>query len=344
LSRHPVAELRHGPDVHSTVQFLLRRMQRKADFPSISRVLTDINRMTGESNSASAEKLANVILRDYALTNKLLKTVNSAFFGRAGGDVTSVSKAIVVLGAKKVRTIANSLAYFGKINGGGKALRDAMVRSFLSGLLTRHLVQRSRAGDPEDGFICGLFRNLGENLTAYYFPEDHSEIAALARVNRGNHLAASRQVLGVSYAELGSEVAAIWGLPESIILSIKSEGAEPAGASAKPEDRLRDRAVFANALCAIVELPTAEDQDAALDLLLGRFGAALAIDREFVCRLFAAGMDKLSENADMLEFDYAGSPFSIAARAWVDRVSARTFTKTLPMMPPRADRLTTSTS
>jgi hypothetical protein len=130
-------------------------------------------------------------------------------------------------------------------------------------------------------------------------------------------------VLGVSYAELGSEVAAIWGLPESIILSIKSQGSEPAGASATPQELLRDRAVFANALCAIVELPGPEEQDAALDLLLGRFGAALGIDHGFVCRLFAAGMEKLAENADMLEFDYAGSPFSIAARAWLDRVSAQ---------------------
>jgi len=342
LTQHPVAELRHGPEVHSTVQFLLRRMQRKSDFPSISRVLNDINRMTGEANSASAEKLANVILRDYALTNKLLKTVNSALFGRAGGDVTSVSKAIVVLGAKNVRNIANSLAYFGKLKSGGKALRDAMVRSFLGGLLTRHLVQRARAGDAEEGFICGLFRNLGENLTAYYFPEDHSEIAALARRNRGNQFAASRQVLGVSYAELGSEVATIWGLPESIIRSIKSPGTEPAGPSATPEEKLRDRAVFANELCAIVGLPGIEEQDAALAELLGRFGKALGIDRDFVCRLFAAGMDKLAENADMLEFDYAGSPFSIAARAWLDRVGGLTMTQTQPGQ--RAGAAASSTS
>jgi serine/threonine protein kinase len=336
LTQHPVAELRHGQEVHSTVQFLLRRMQRKSDFPSISRVLNDINRMTGEGNSASAEKLANVILRDYALTNKLLKTVNSAFFGRAGGDVTSVSKAIVVLGAKNVRNIANSLAYFSRIKGGGKALRDAMVRSFLSGLLTRHLVQRARAGDAEEGFICGLFRNLGENLTAYYFPEDHGEIAALARRNRGDQHAASRQVLGVSYGELGGEVASIWGLPASIILAIRSPGSEPVGPSATPDELLRDRAVFANALCAIVDLPRPEEQDEALDLLLGRFGKALGIDRDFVCRLFAAGMDKLAENADMLEFDYAGSPFSVAARAWVDRVGGLTMTQTQPQPAPRA--------
>jgi serine/threonine protein kinase len=330
LSQHPVPELRNGPEVHSTVQFLLRRMQRKADFPSISRVLNDINRMTGEGNSASAEKLANVILRDYSLTNKLLKTVNSALFGRSGGDVTSVSKAIVVLGAKNVRNIANSLAYFSRIKGGGKALRDAMVRSFLSGLLTRHLVQRSKAGDAEEGFICGLFRNLGENLTAFYFPEDHSEISALARRNGGDPLAASRQVLGVSYAELGSEVAAIWGLPESIIQCIKSEGSLPGGAPATPEERIRDRAVFANALCAIVELPGRAEQNAAFDLLVGRFGPALGIDKSYVGRLFAAGMEKLAENSDMLEFDTSASPFCIAARAWLERISADLQQQALP--------------
>ena len=62
-----------GNGSHSTVEFLLRRMQRKKDFPTISRTLTDINRLTSEGSDASADKLANVILRDFALTSKLLK-------------------------------------------------------------------------------------------------------------------------------------------------------------------------------------------------------------------------------------------------------------------------------
>ena len=130
LSQHPIEAAGTPAGMHSTVQFLLRRMQRKADFPSTSRVLNDINRLTGDTSGSSAAKLANVILRDYALTNKLLKLVNSAFFA-GGGEISNVSRAIVVLGVQKVRSIANSLAYFGNMGANGNdTLRDAMVRSF----------------------------------------------------------------------------------------------------------------------------------------------------------------------------------------------------------------------
>ena len=188
----------------------MRADDREADFPSTSRVLNDINRLTGDASGSSAAKLANVILRDYALTNKLLKLVNSAFFA-GGGEISNVSRAIVVLGVQKVRSIANSLAYFGNMGGNGNdTLRDAMVRSFLSGLLARHLVQRSKRGDPEEGFICGLFQNLGENLTAYYFPEDHAEIRELAAGSQGDVASGSNRVIGVGFAELGVEVARVW--------------------------------------------------------------------------------------------------------------------------------------
>jgi len=321
LSQHPVDARGQAQEIHSTVQFLLRRMQRKADFPSISRVLNDINRLTDDRNSSSAEKLANVILRDYALTNKLLKLVNSAFFAGVSGEISNVSKAIVVLGVGKVRSIANSLAYFGSVRTGRNAwLRDAMIRSFLSGLLTRHLVRREKRGDPEEGFICGLFQSLGENLTAYYFPEDHAEILELARKQHGLTDSTSKRVLGVSYAELGTEVARIWGLPDSIIASIAGLSGEPGAEPETPESFLRDRAVFANSLCAIVDLPGEAGQDQALDMLVARFGETLKIDREFAFKLFAAGMKKLAENADILEFDYRSSRWCATANRWLERV------------------------
>jgi serine/threonine protein kinase len=322
LSQHPVDELVQGPEIHSTVQFLLRRMQRKEDFPSISRVLTNINRLTGDDNSSTADKLANVILRDYALTNKLLKLVNSAFFSGRGGEITSVSKAIVVLGVKKVRSIANSLAYFGNLSGAPEniRLRDSMIRSFLAGLMTRHLVQRDKRHDPEEGFICGLFQNLGENLTAYYFPEDHAEILQMASLSRGDKVQASKRVLGVSCVDLGVEVARIWDLPDSIVTSIRGFDLEPGGDERSAVEFLRDCAVFANRLCAIVERSGAEEQDRALEELAQQFGSALRLDKAFCCRLFAAGMEKLADNADILEFDHRASPWCRTAGAWLERV------------------------
>jgi eukaryotic-like serine/threonine-protein kinase len=320
LAENPV-EMRSDSSLrtHSTVQFLLRRMQRKEDFPSISRVLVDINRLTNRGKSASAEKLANVILRDYALTNKILKIVNSAFYARAGGEVTSISRAIVVLGFDRVRATANSLAYFSKLQGtsANALLRDSMIMSFLAGLIARHLAQRARLRNAEEAFICGLFQNLGENLAIYYFPEDYSEIKELIDAELEDKTAASQRVLGVSFAEIGAEVAKIWHLPEAIIAAIRAPIALGEG---NPHIAITERAAFANELCALVNLKAIEGQDAALERLLGRYGMALDLSREYVFKLLAAGLEKLEQNAQILEFDCASSAFCHAAGAWLDRV------------------------
>ncbi|MGD2168034.1 MAG: HDOD domain-containing protein [Gammaproteobacteria bacterium] len=305
---------------HSTVQFLLRRMQRKEDFPSISRVLVDINRLTNDDGAASADRLANVILRDYGLTNKILKLVNSASFSRGGGEVTSISRAIVVLGFDRVRSTANSLAYFSKLQSAATStlLKDSMIRSFLSGLLARHLARRARLKDAEEAFICGLFRNLGENLAIYYFPEDYAEVRELVDAQLEDATAASIRVLGVSFAEIGMEVARIWHLPDSIVRSMAPRPSEDDDESLKA---LRARAGFANDLSALVSLKAIEGQDQAFERLVSRYAEPLSLDADFVHKLFRAGMDKLDQDASILEFDTGRSPFCAAARAWLDRVA-----------------------
>ena len=318
VSRYPLAGLQ-STETHSTVQFLLRRMQRKEDFPAISRILSDINRLTDENSGTSAEKLANVILRDYGLTNKLLKLVNSAFFGNAGSEVSSVSRAIVVLGVEQVRSTANSLAYFGQMQGdtSDEALRDAMIQSFLSGLIARHLVQRIEAGDPEEAFICGLFRNLGENLTIYYFPEDHTEIQEMIEATGSDRNAASQRVLGVSYADLGVEVAGIWGLPGAIVNAIRGHEGEVASEPLTPDEATRDCAVFANALCEIAAASDAASRTANLEALLEPYRTSLMLTADYVIRLLAAGLKKLSENASALEFEPKRSRFCTTVSAWL---------------------------
>jgi len=159
--------------VRSTVQFLLRRMQRKEDFPSMSRALVEINPLIEGDRSSSGDELAEVILEDYGLTSKLLKLVNSPFYARLGGEVTSISRAVVLLGFDQVRAAAYSLAYYSKMHSESASveLRDA-----------------------QEAFICGLFQNLGENLVIYYFPEDYTEIRELVGPERADKLA---QVTGV---------------------------------------------------------------------------------------------------------------------------------------------------
>ena len=141
---------------HSTIDFLLRRMQRTGDIPAKSRTLSDINRLTGDDKQANADKLANVILRDFALTGKLLKLVNSSFYGTRASEITSVSQAVVFLGVEQVRMTANSLAFFGHMKIDSAVLKDSMTKSFLRGLIARHLALRSKVTCAEEAFIAGM--------------------------------------------------------------------------------------------------------------------------------------------------------------------------------------------
>ncbi|MGD8931634.1 MAG: protein kinase, partial [Chromatiales bacterium] len=95
MRRIPVDEILERDGNHGTVEFLLRRMQRKSDFPALSQSVRSINAMAQASNKDIGH-LAGVIVKDFALTNKILKVVNSAYYGSFSGKIGTVSRAAVV--------------------------------------------------------------------------------------------------------------------------------------------------------------------------------------------------------------------------------------------------------
>jgi serine/threonine protein kinase len=304
---------------HSTVEFLLRRMQRKQDFPTISSTLADINRLTGSQSEASADKLANVILRDLALTSKLLKLVNSAFYGSRTAEITNISQAVVLLGLEQVRMTANSLTLFGHLKGDSAILKDSMTKSFLAGLIARHLAQRAALPQAEEAFICGLCQNLGENLVIYYFPDEYEEVCGLRSNEQLDKNAASRGVLGVSYATLGAAVAKNWNLPGSIVMSIKGMPPGPIRARDEDADRLRDFAVFANALCELFVVHETEEITETLDDLLKQFNETVSLDLEYALKLVNAAFEKLKQYSQVFEINVDQSGYCQSVKEWIDR-------------------------
>jgi eukaryotic-like serine/threonine-protein kinase len=309
-----------GASTHSTVEFLLRRMQRKQDFPTISRTLVDINRLTSKGSAANAEKLANVILKDFALTSKLLKLVNSAFYSGIAGEVKHISRAVVLLGFERVRMTANSLTFFSHMQGSTSSveLKDSMVKSFMSGLIARHLAQRAKLPDAEEAFICGLFQNLGENLAIYYFPDEHDEVKQLMVSRSLGKASASRGILGVSYAELGAAVARTWKLPDSIIETILGGPDDQAATLTTPGEHFRAMATFANELCEIASWRDLPGQNEALRGLVQRLGSNLLVTEVFALRLLAAGLEKLTQYSEVFEISPSQSAFCKSVRAWID--------------------------
>jgi len=296
---------------HSTIDFLLRRMQRKKDFPAFSKSILEVNRLTSSTSKATAKEVAGVILKDYSLTNKLLKLVNSSFYGQVGGSVTSVKKAVVLLGHEQVRLAASSLLLFGHLQGQAQtaALKDAMIKSFMSAILARDLAQRAGIRQTEVAFLCSMFHDLGTNLTIYYFPEEYEEIKSLMSSKGLDLQGAARAVLGVSLDELGVSVARAWKFPESIIYCMRGLPGGPVEKPCSALDLLRHFSVLANELCRLAGTGRPEDLGEPLSLLVQRFEESYSISGSEALNLLQAGLNTVNTYAAVMNIDPERSPF-----------------------------------
>ena len=94
---------------NATLDFLLRRMRHKSDFPALSDSVARIQRVAN-SEDDSISDLTHEILKDVALTNKLLRLVNSVHYAHASrGTISTVSRAVSLVGFNAVRNMALSL-------------------------------------------------------------------------------------------------------------------------------------------------------------------------------------------------------------------------------------------
>jgi HD-like signal output (HDOD) protein len=221
-----------APAAHGTLDFLLRRMRRKSDFPALSQSVVRIQRLAA-SDTETLGRLAEAILEDVALTHKLLRMVNSAHFRlAAGGGVGTVSRAVALVGFAGVRNMALSLLLLEHMNDKQHAahLRQEFVRALMASTLAAELAGAPR--EAEEAYLASLFQNLGRLLTEFYFPEEALQIRQwlpAEGAGAAQREATSARVLGLGFGELGLGVARQWGLPELLMRAMRGpEGAPPA--------------------------------------------------------------------------------------------------------------------
>ena len=268
----------------STLEFLLRRMKVKGDFPAMSAAMSAIQRLAA-SDRADVGSLSNSILKDFALTNKILRMVNSAYYAnRSGERIRTVTRAIVMLGFDAVRSIAVSLMLFDRLRDKKHAdvLREEFLRTSLSGSIARELCMKVNPAQSEEAFICAMFHNLGRLLSYYYFWDEAEMIRRLMVVDGCSEQVAAVRVLGISYAELGIGVTQSWGFPGSIVQSMRGleEGRVPRATTA--DAQLHQVSVLANEMYTALQQSEPAQREAALARLAARYGNSLALSgRDF---------------------------------------------------------------
>ncbi|MBN8454809.1 serine/threonine protein kinase [Accumulibacter sp.] len=324
--REALDEHLHPPPVgeasdarQSTIDFLLRRMRHKSDFPALSESVSAINRITAAENQ-SVSQLANTILKDFSLTNKILRMVNSAYYQQAGGgNISTVSRAVVVLGLDAVRSMAITVLLLDHLQNTDNAdqLKDEFLRANLAGVLARDIGSRV-AGRPEseEAFICSMFHNLGRLLSQYYFPEESAEIRRVLLQRNCSEDAAAQQVLGISFADLGMAIAQTWGFPRQIVNSMRRL---PVGSVRRPlgsEDRLRVLAALSNELCGVIAESASEQQPKELRRIASRFADAIALDEKELRQAVDRSLAQVADFARSIRLNLQQTRFGRQLKAW----------------------------
>jgi HD-like signal output (HDOD) protein len=270
-----------------TVEFLLRRMRHKRDFPVLSESIRTLNRLS-VAREEDISRLSAVIIRDFALTNKILKVVNSAYYSRFAGKIGTVSRAIVVLGIKPIRSIAASLIFFEHLHDKARAVRlkDEIAAAVFSATLARQLAVDAGLEAVEESFLCAMLHNLGSILVTYYLDAESEEIERLVSQEGVAHEQAQKRVLGMNFEDIGIAVARQWNFPVEICRGMKRLDPEAPGDTRDNTVRMRLIAGFCNEAAVLVGAADVPPEQAVGDLLR-RYRKGLGIGERRFTRLVA---------------------------------------------------------
>jgi HD-like signal output (HDOD) protein len=168
-----------------------------------------------------------VIEKDPALTAKLLKIVNSAYFGFPA-QIATVEKAICLIGSRELENLvlgAVIIERFSDLPGQMFSMHDFWANSLRCALIARQFDYTLNTGFADISFVCGLLHNIGMLLFYRRIPVLARDVDLLLQsqqpINFLDRVLIEQQVIGFDHFQTGAELCRLWNLPEIIIETIR---------------------------------------------------------------------------------------------------------------------------
>lgn len=208
------------PEVSGTMtaEAIIHQIDAIHELPTLSTVAMKLSRLLMDIE-ISAKDVAEVIQYDQAIVTKMLKMVNSAFFGFSK-KVSSVQHALMLLGFNTVRNaiiaidVINALKINHKIKGFDIS---AFWRHAIGvAVISRHLDQETGHLFREDVFTAGIIHDIGKIVMAHYFSDRFQSVLETMNRDQVNFTEAEHRHFPINHAELGAHLAKRWHLPETM--------------------------------------------------------------------------------------------------------------------------------
>ncbi|SET59651.1 HD-like signal output (HDOD) domain, no enzymatic activity [Nitrosomonas marina] len=270
----------HSDRANTLEDDLLAAIRSDQGLPALGASIAQIIHLSS-SDDESIRKLTYFVLSDVSLTQKILRLSNSVSFRTASNKaITSVSKAIFLLGFNTVKTCALAvLLVDGLSEKKAKHVRHELIYALATSMICRELARRSRFSDAEEVAVAALFKNIGRLLLAVYYPELYQKITALIQQGSQTPSQAYRQILRFDLDNFAEKVMQEWEIPKRIINTLTIR---PVDIFQPPKSRLEWMQQVVEFSHKTVPLILSQEQPfntKPANTLLDRFGKALDLNK-----------------------------------------------------------------
>ncbi len=196
------------------------------EIPSIPLVLIKIIQ-TLDENTKSAKELEELILHDPALSARILRLANSAFYSFRA-TVKTISHAITLLGLNLVTSLAIGINIFDTFTKGSKSeaahINKLWTHSCGVAVLVKEIwtMRNGKGKEGEFAFLCGLLHDLGKVVLFKTYPGHYSSIFAIEKSETDPPISSfEEEYYGVNHAAIGEMLAKQWGFPPELVSVIR---------------------------------------------------------------------------------------------------------------------------
>ena len=201
---------------------LERLIDRSGKLGSLPAIVYKVFEVMDEPNS-TATKIGKVINDDPALTARLLKLVNSPFYGFTG-KVDTVYRAVALIGHEELRSVviaASAIKVFDGIPPELVSMKDFWKRSLSTAVTARVLAAFKREKVIERFFIAGLLHDIGSLLMYLKLPDEMAQVLQLEKADGIDRIKAEKEITGYDHTEVGGGLLKKWNLPPQICSAVR---------------------------------------------------------------------------------------------------------------------------
>lgn len=194
------------------IKSITKKIHSLPTLPPVVRKLTTMV----ESPDVTAQEVGKLISTDQVLSAKVLKLVNSPFYGFPG-RISSISHAIILLGFNVIKGVVLSASVFDIME---KSMVGLWEHSLGSAIVSGAISRRLGLNEPEEISTAALLHDIGKVLVRVSLSADYDQIIGIVEQRGCSFRDAEVEVLGVDHADIGSWLSEEWGLPERLIIPV----------------------------------------------------------------------------------------------------------------------------